>query len=160
MVRMLLSEVVAQLDDGYRFNGCIYIKVCAVAVWSIYTDNLFMRDMPKDIESILMVRQHLCLIVVTCFPERIVVRNDYLLKFLCSGRRDVEFLRIVFKDSFKVFSCFLRAHKELVDGMLSVVRIAAHVVEDVKNDFPETVTFPCERIGDEHLLPAFEGMWS
>ena len=43
MVRMLLSEVVAQLDDGYRFNGCIYIKVCAVAVWSIYTDNLFMR---------------------------------------------------------------------------------------------------------------------
>lgn len=50
MVRMLLSEVVAQLDDGYRLNGCIYIKVCAVAVWSIYTDNLFMRDMPKDRE--------------------------------------------------------------------------------------------------------------
>lgn len=125
MVRMLLSEVVAQLDDGYRFNGCIYIKVCAVAVWSIYTDNLFMRDMPKDIESILMVRQHLCLIVVIYLSERIVVCNDYLLKFLCSGRRDVEFLRIVFKDGFKVFSCFLRANKELVDGMLSVVRISA-----------------------------------
>lgn len=56
MVRMLLSEVVTQLDNGYRLNGCIYIKVCAVAVLSIYTDNLLMRDMPKDIESILMVR--------------------------------------------------------------------------------------------------------
>lgn len=47
MVRMLLLKVVAQFDNGYRLNGCIYIKVCAIAVWSIYTDNLFMRDMPK-----------------------------------------------------------------------------------------------------------------
>ena len=160
MVRMLLSEVVTQLDNGYRLNGCIYIKVCAIAVWSIYTDNLFMRDMPKDIESILMVRQHLCFIVVIHLSKRIVVCDDYLFKLIRNGRCNVEFLRIVFKDSFKVFSCFLRAHKELVDGMLCVIRGSTHVIEDVKNDFPETVTFPCERIGNEHLLPAFEGVGS
>lgn len=100
-----------------------------------------MRNMPKDIESILMVRQHLCLIVVIYLSERIVVCNDYLLKFLCSGRCNVELLRIVFKDNFKVFSCFLRAHKELVDGVLCVIRGSTHVIEDVKDDFPETVTF-------------------
>lgn len=103
--------------------------------------------------------QHFLTIVAVWTAEWIVVRDyNLLIPMHARARFNVEFLCLALEYLLEVCSRLIGAGQVLVDGMLCIIGRSAHLIEQIKHDFPEGIVLPCQGIYQELFLSFLEGL--
>lgn len=63
MVLMHSLEIVAQLNDSDRIQGCVNVQISASGTSPVKPDDFGMRDVPKDIERLIVSRPYLIRVI-------------------------------------------------------------------------------------------------
>lgn len=56
MVLMHSLEIVTQLNDSDRIQGCVNVQISASGTTPVESHNFGMRDVPKDVERLIVSR--------------------------------------------------------------------------------------------------------
>lgn len=79
MVLMHSLEIIAQLNDADRIQRCVNVQISASGASPVEPDDFGMRDVPKDIERLIVSRPYLIRVIAIISSKRIIMRNHYML---------------------------------------------------------------------------------
>ena len=72
-------EIITQLNDADRIQGCVNVQISASGTSPVKPDDFGMRDVPKDIERLIVSRPYLIRVIAIISSKRIIMRNHYML---------------------------------------------------------------------------------
>ena len=87
------------------------------------------------------------------------MRNHYMLILIWFRIIDINLSSRLIPKPFKRCSLFPCTGEILVYSSFGIIGIAAHHFQQVQNNLPKAIVFPCYRIGDKGTNECIESLW-
>ena len=136
-------EIITQLNDADRIQGCVNVQISASGTIPVESHNFGMRDVSKDIERLIVSRPYLIRVIAIISSKRIIMRNHYMLILIWFRIIDINLSSRLIPKPFKRCSLFPCTGEILVYSSFGIIGIAAYHFQQVQNNLPKAIVFPC-----------------